>query len=86
MLGIVDEIEEEIEGEIDDEFDEDNEIVMDEAEISSRRYRLNPRIDYMQHWDDDEFKKRFRMSKETIKYILSLIEPQLQHSSAFKNR
>lgn len=47
-------------------------------ELERRQYRMHPRVSYMEIWNEDEFFKRFRLSKSTVAYILSLIEPQLQ--------
>lgn len=55
-------------------------------ELENRQYRMHLRISYMEIWNDDEFCKRFRLSKSTVAYILSLIETQLQPKGGFMNR
>lgn len=64
------------------EVDEDENLENDEREMSlnivRRPYRRFPRIDFIEMWNDDEFFCRFRMSKGTIVYVLSMIEEQLK--------
>ena len=62
----------------DDDDDDDN----IRFGIERRQYRMYPRMDYMEMWNNDEFFKRFRLSKPTVAYILTLIEPQLKPKGA----
>lgn len=55
-------------------------------ELERRQYRMYVRISYMEIWNEDEFFNRFRLSKSTVAYILSLIEPQLQPKDGYLNR
>lgn len=69
----------------DDEFDFDFDYDFDLL-FGERNYRMNPRINYCDHWNDDEFVKRFRMTKHTVEYVLSLIEPKLINSNPYRKR
>lgn len=82
-------------GRISDEETENDEFLDDESQSGEeeevqqedpRNYRQYPRIDFLEHWSENEFKKRFRLNKATIAYVLSLIADQLEPSVAFKNR
>lgn len=55
-------------------------------ELERRQYRMHLRVSYMEIWNEDEFFKWFRLSKSTVVYILSLIEPQLQPKGGYSNR
>lgn len=75
------------------EYDAGNVIVDDfddginfDLQFRPRTYRINARINYFDHWNDDEFFKRFRMCKTTVQYVLSLIEPKLMNSNPYRNR
>lgn len=50
-------------------------------EIERRAYRLLPRIDYIDMWNDVEFFQRFRLRKETVVYVLSMIHHKLPNNS-----
>lgn len=85
-----------------DEFLDDESQSGEEEEVQQedpRNYRQYPiyyiidlpdilyhSIDFLEHWSENEFKKRFRLNKATIAYVLSLIADQLEPSVAFKNR
>ena len=57
-------------------FDDDEEI---EAVIRlQRRPRLlRQRVDYLLEFDDHDFQDRFRISKETFRVVLGLVESQV---------
>lgn len=77
--------EEEEEGDQYDDYDhedeEDNDLLLEVR----KSYRQFSRIDVMTMWNEAEFFQRFRMSKHTISYVLSLIEVKLA-PTAKRNR
>lgn len=77
----VDDDEEEEDG-WESDYNEDDDLLNLEM---GRKYRQLPRIDLINMWNDDEFFARFRMSKPTVVYVLSLIEDQLA-SDTYRNR
>lgn len=59
---------------IEDEFDEYFERI-----ARPRRNRvINPRPNYFESLDDIDFRNRFRLTKQVIVYILSLIESDIK--------
>lgn len=70
-----------------DDWNEDLEIIdLERHAQNNRSYRQFIRVNYMEMWNDGEFFQRFRMSKESIVYVLSLIEPQLQNYNPYRTR
>lgn len=69
-----------------DQFSDDDDDENIGFGIERRQYRMYPRMHYMEMWNDDEFFKRFRLSKPTVAYVLTLIEPRLKPRGACSNR
>lgn len=82
-------------GEVDDGMDifrgimfnsdnsDDDEIREIETIRIRKEYRMFPRIDHLNKWDDGEFLYRFRLSKRTVCIILDKIENQLMSENTF---
>lgn len=60
---------------IDDEIDEDDFIDLAINVAFPRRAKVfRERPDHFQVWRDDEFLHRFRLKKDTVKFILNMVE------------
>ena len=46
-----------------------------------RHYTVRQRQDPMEFYDDNEFVQRFRLSKRTVAYVVTLIEDQIRPGS-----
>lgn len=60
-----------------------NEIQNLEHEISQlkhshAKYTVNPRLNPFEKYTDEEFRRRFRLSKESVRFLYSLIGQQLE--------
>lgn len=67
-------------GENEENDDENGELI--EIDVTERRgYRLFPRIDYIDYWNDVEFFQRFRLRKTTVVPVLSMIQLKLPNNS-----
>lgn len=53
----------------------------EEAAVCRRPYTVRQRQDPMDFYDDDEFVQRFRLSKRTVAYVVTLIEDQIRPDS-----
>ena len=52
---------------------------------AGRPYRVRERKDPLSHYDDIEFKARFRLSKERVRQLVQLIEPDIKEESDANN-
>lgn len=60
--------------------DPDNELIdLIDAINPNREYNIKPRIDHFNYWNDVEFFNRFRFSKDTVTFLLNLIDGDLQN-------
>ena len=53
--------------------------IVDFINPERRQYTIRERVNHFDKWDDKEFSRRFRLSKETVTQLLQQIEPQLRH-------
>lgn len=47
---------------------------LEEVRDIKRKYKVLPRINPFQRFDDDEFKRRYRLSKEQVNHLFELID------------
>lgn len=67
---------------IDDLAIDDEHEILNYLYPSERKTRtLRERPDNLNTWDDSEFWRRFRLKKDTIAYLLSLIEDKIKHET-----
>lgn len=68
-----------------DDFEEllDNDLVeiVNFVNPERREYTVRPRADNMEMWDETEFVRRYRISKDSARQVLVAIEERLQHIS-----
>lgn len=64
-----------------EENDDENGELIEIDVIERRGYRLFPRIDYIDYWNDVEFFQRFRLRKTTVVPVLSMIQLKLPNNS-----
>lgn len=59
----------------------DNEIInlVNEINPERKKYVIKPHMDNLHIWDDKEFLRRFRVSKNTVLDIVAKIEEPLTH-------
>jgi len=60
--------------------DDDVEIV-EFLNYQRRTYTIRVRINHMEFWDDQDFKVRFRISKEVVIEVLGYINEQISSQS-----
>lgn len=60
--------------------DDDDEIV-EFLNYQRRPYTIRVRINHMEFWDDQDFKVRFRISKEVVIQVLGYINEQISSQS-----
>jgi len=72
---------------IDDENEADDDFVhLAELVAFPRRAKvIRERPDHFNVWSDEEFLNRFRLKKDTIKFILRLIEPKIKSQTSRNN-
>lgn len=44
-----------------------------------KSYTVKERPNYLEEFDDEEFVKRFRLTRESVLYVLDLIEERIVH-------
>ena len=59
---------------LEDEFDE----YLERFTRPRRSRVINPRPNYFESLDDQDFRNRFRLTKRAVVYILSLIESEIK--------
>ena len=63
----------------------DDTLISEENEIGlfrSRKKRVvRNRPNHFLEWEDEEFRRRFRLKKKTVEYLLGLIEDKIQHKT-----
>lgn len=72
-----------------DIFDNTDDLAVEEEAIineyinpSQRKERIvRSRPDHYTQWDSKEFHRRFRLSKESVQSLLSLIEDKVKHET-----
>lgn len=53
-----------------------------DLEIPRKPYTVKPRLDPMQEYSDDEFRRRFRLTKRSVIYLHSLIGHHLEPTAS----
>lgn len=62
-------------------FDDDDTEIIEFLNYQRREYTVRKRIDHMTFWDNEDFRVRFRISKEVVLQVLGYIDDQISSQS-----
>lgn len=63
-------------------FEDDDVEILEFLNYQRRMYTIRVRIDHMAFWDDQNFKIRFRLSKDVVLQVLRYINGEISSQSA----
>jgi len=62
-------------------IDDDDQEIVNFLNYQRRVYTIRPRVDHMNIWDDEDFRARFRISKDVVIQVLGFINDQISSRS-----
>ncbi|RVE51173.1 hypothetical protein evm_004138 [Chilo suppressalis] len=67
---------------VDDLAIEEEGIMNEYLNPTERKVRIvKPRADHYTQWNSEEFHRRFRLLKESVQFLLALIEDKIKHET-----
>lgn len=58
-------------------IDDDDQEIVNFINYQRRVYTIRERVDHMNMWDDEDFRTRFRISKDVVLQVLGFINDQI---------
>lgn len=62
-------------------IDDDDQEIVNFINYQRRVYTIRVRVDHMNIWDDEDFRARFRISKDVVIQVLGFINDQISSRS-----
>lgn len=62
-------------------INDDEQKIVDFFNLQRRVYTIRVRVDHMNRWDDEDFRIRFRISKDVVRQVLGFMTDQISSQS-----